>query len=471
MIWPLRLPRVAPLLVSALLTVISVARAEPANKSDIYISHFSLQRNWPETSSDKQLLEILKHRLREHGYETAVCKESEEAWDEIIDQLYEPVPYEEIEQSLMESKPCALPKPGTSIYSARLTLDYDPELHKRQATLYLLPLQGGGRKREGTYTHKDGAIESWYTVIDRVIEHAIQGTDGPVSIRIRLPKEAAVSDVVTMDGTSTWDPDGDAFELLWKVTVKACVGNGTALPRNGHACPEGTKLADLPVRDRAGDNVQIREFSVPMVGDYHIRVHAKLGAREEADRHFTVRAEPRRQWTLYTRQGITRLPTYFLTDREGSHIALFNSIGLQKRFIHRTSWHGWHEEVHYGLSVTSLKDLKSVAGAIGLSLDVVGRTLDRTGRYGLLSLGSIGVLGIGGDRRFETDHDEWGMFYTGFMGGYYAFGENYRFQRTKFCSNVCPSIALGPTVAVLHNATQKRVGISLGVETLIGIEF
>jgi hypothetical protein len=464
MTWLLRV-----LLVSCVLQLCSIVYAED---KEIFVGHVALVLNWRNEEEAKALFETFKHRLRDHGYQTNDCRETQEGWHDIIQRSDGAIPYDEIDKQLVATAECEFPTTAKHVYSARLILDYDPQLKRRQASLYLLPLTGGSEKLDGTYTHKQDMIERWYVVIDGVITRAIGRYNEETSIRVVMPKEGSVGDVVRLDATEAWDPDGEAFELRWNIRLKACVGKDTVLPRNKNTCPKGTTLQDWAVRDRAGKSRQVRELSIPMVGDYKIQVYSKVGRREEPVRRFTVRALPRRDWAMTATYGLLRLPTYFMGDlSDDSSLALVTTIGVDRRFVHRLGWLGWHEEVHYALSLSHLNDFGTPGEAIGASIEAGGRTLDRTGSYGVVNALRTSLLFIEAARSFDDEHFEWGQLGTFFIGGYYALGNNYIFEHTQFCSDVCPSFTIGPTMTAMYNYTHKRFGLGFGLEFSVVLEF
>lgn len=212
-----------------------------------------------------------------------------------------------------------------------------------------------------------------------------------------------------------------------------------------------------------------------MVGDYEVGVYAKIGAREETVQTFPLRAYPRRSWTFFARQGLLRLPKFFLSDSKKNELALVQGFGLLRRFVHRIGFIGWFEELHYGLSINSLQPLSTfnyegrATGSL-FALEISGRTLDRTGRYGVVSAASLAFSALNADRS-GNDETEWGWMVTSMIGGYYAFGENYLNRNTSFCQTVCPSISFGPTLSSMQNITAKKPGIVLGTEAVFGLEF
>jgi hypothetical protein len=340
--------------------------------------------------------------------------------------------------------------------------------------LHLVPLYDHP-KLDGTYGHQKGAPDTWYVVMDHVIRRTIGGKNEPTAIRLHVPRETTVGDVVQLDGRETWDPDGDAFELIWKVKVKGCVGKGKVLPRDQHDCPEGYKLDDWVVRTHAGSHGQNRELTIPLIGDYHVEVHAKIGQREEPVSSFLIRAFPRRAWSFYTKQGVLRAPTNFLSDSGKSELAFTQSFGLSRRYMHRLGFFGFYEEAHLGLSIGVLQQLstynyKGRNVATPFTVDVVGRELDRTGHYGVTTTGSFSVGPISATRG-GSEREEWAWLITTFIGGYYTFGDNNQFHENRFCFEYCPSVALGPTLTLLDNLTTDRIGISLGIEAQIALEF
>jgi hypothetical protein len=354
-------------------------------------------------------------------------------------------------------------------------LDYDTLLKNRRAVIHLISLDDPKAGLDGGYAHKPGEPAGWYDLMNRAIERTIRRFNENTAIRVSAPKEATVGQAVRVDGRTSWDPDGDAFELRWRVTVKACVGGGKMLPRDGGACPEGMKLDDAFVQDQAAGHDLTREFRVSLIGDYTIDVHAKIGAREEAVRSYRLRVFPRNDWTFFARIGALRLPKLFLSDSLDNEVGIVLGFGLLRRFLHRIGLFGWFEEVHYGLSVNFMEqgstfnwDGRAVSALF--TFDIVGRLLDRTGHYGMTSSSSMSVAAINALRR-GVDHDEFGWMITAMVGAYYTFGHNYVNETTSLCTSVCPSLTLGPTFTGMSNSSAHRVGLTFGVETIFGLEF
>jgi hypothetical protein len=454
------------------------ARAQTSQRPAVFISEVELITSWKnDPGVERSVVETFKELLRLHGYQTDDCEENAEAWQRIASRKSTPndiAEYRKLDERLIAAQKCTVPPDATRAYNVKLILSYDKLLKNRRAVLHLIAL-GDYESLDGGYAHKPGAVADWYDLMNRAIERAISRYNENTAIRVRAPKEATVAETVRVDGRSSWDPDGDAFELRWRVSVRACIGQGKVLPRDEHDCPTGMKLGDAPVFDQVGNQDSIREFRVPLIGDYQIDVHAKIGAREEPIRSYQLRAYPRRSWSLYSGQGLLRLPTNYVSDSGRSELALVQSFGLMRRFVHRLGIFGLYEEVHFGLAINSIQQFNDFnyegrRTSTNLTFDAVGRMLSRTGRYGLVTSSSISLSLISA-RRDGRDRDEIGWMNTTFIAGYYAFGNNYTSELSTFCGDICPSLALGPTLYAIRNLTAKRLGLALGGQLVAALEF
>jgi hypothetical protein len=454
------------------------ASAQPSERPAVFISEVELITSWKnDPGVERSIVETFKELLRLHGYQTDDCEENAEAWQKIASRKSAPndiVEYRKLDERLIAAQKCTVPPDATRAYNVKLVLSYDKLLKNRRAVLHLIAL-GNYESLDGGYAHKPGAVADWYDLMNRAIERAISRYNEKTAIRVRAPKEATIAETVRVDGRSSWDPDGDAFELRWHVTVQACIGQGKILPRDDHDCPTGMKLGDAPVFDQVADQDSIREFRVPLIGDYHIDVHAKIGAREEPVRRYELRAYPRRSWSFYSSQGVFRFPTNYVSDSGKREFAIVQGFGLMKRFVHRLGIFGLYEEVHFGLAINSIQQLNDFnyegrSTSTNLAFDAVARLLNRTGRYGLVTSNSLSVSFISA-RRAGRDRDELGWMNMTFIGGYYAFGNNYTSELSTFCGDICPSLALGPTLYAIRNITAKRVALALGLQLIAALEF
>ena len=466
------------LVLSACLLFPRMGHAEAAVSESAFISEVSLITSWKEDASiDKSLVETFKQLLRLHGYQVDDCEENTAAWQKIAARTATTNDlgnYQQIDERLVAAQKCIVPSSAVRAYDVKLILDFDPELKSRRAVIHLVAL-GDYPPIDGGYAHKPGASMGWYDLMNRAIERAMRHFNDPTAIRINVPSEAVVGDLVLLDARESWDPDGDAFELHWRVNVNACVGEPKALPTDRRACPAGMKRGPAPVHDQAAEHDLTREFRVPMVGDYEVGVYAKIGAREEPLRTYKLRAYPRRPWTFFARQGVLRLPKYFLSDTRRNELALQQGFGLMRRFVQRIGVYRWFEEIHYGLGFNSVQPASTfnyegkMTGAL-FTLEIATRTLDRTGRYGVVSNLSMSLAVLNAERS-GREHTEWGYILSAMFGGYYGFGDSYIDRETHFCQTVCPSISFGPTVATLQNISAKKVGFVLGTEAVFGLEF
>jgi hypothetical protein len=467
------------LVLSACLWLPRSAHAEAtAAPESAFISEVNLITSWKgDASIDRSVVETFKQLLRLHGYQVDDCEENTAAWQKIAARAATPndlATYQQIDERLVAAQKCIVPSSAVRAYDVKLILDYDPELKNRRAVIHLVAL-GDYPSIDGGYAHKPGQSMSWYDLMNRAIERAMRHYNEPTSIRINVPSEATVGEMVQLDARGSWDPDGDGFELRWRVNVNACMGAATVLPTDRRACPAGLKKGAAPVHEQAAEQDLTREFRVPMVGDYEVGVYAKIGAREEPLRIYQLRAYPRRAWTFFAREGLLRLPKYYLSDTRQRALARMQGIGVMRRFVHRIGFMRWFEEIHYGLSVNTMQPLSTfnyegkMTGTM-FTLEIAGRVLDRTGRYGVVSTASMSVSMLDAQRG-GRDRSEWGWMVSSMLGGYYALGENYVNRSTSFCQTVCPSISFGPTFATLQNTTAKKTGIVLGTEAVFGLEF
>jgi hypothetical protein len=469
---------VRSLVLSACLLSPRLLRAQQAVPEPAFISEVNLITSWKaDASIDRSVVETFKQLLRLHGYQVDECEENTAAWQRIAARAATPdVPgsYQQIDERLVSAQKCLVPSSALRAYDVKLVLDFDPELKNRRAVIHLVAL-GDHPSIDGGYAHKPGEHMGWYDLMNRAIERAMGHYNEPTSIRVQVPSEATVGDKVQLDGRGSWDPDGDAFELRWKVSVSACKDSSRALPSDRRACPAKMERGAAAVDQQAADQDLTREFRVPMVGDYEVGVYAKIGARSEPLRSYHLRAYPRRAWTFFSRQGLLRLPKYYLSDTRRNELALVQGFGIMRRFVHRIGVLRWFEEIHYGLGVSSVQPLRTFnyegkTTSTQFTLEIAGRTLDRTGRYGVVSAASMSVSMLDVERSGSA-RTEWGWMVTSMIGGYYAFGENYINRSTYFCQTVCPSIAFGPTLSSMVNVTAKRPGIVLGTEAVFGLEF
>ncbi|HET8935521.1 MAG TPA: hypothetical protein VFN67_18865 [Polyangiales bacterium] len=428
---------------------------------------------------DRSLIESFKELLRLHGYKTDDCQENTDAWLKLAERVGPQGidKYREIDQRLVAAQKCTVPPSALRSYSVKLILDHDKLLKNRRAVLHLVPL-GNYPSIDGGYAHKPGELVGWYDIMNRAIDRGLNGHDDETSIRMSAPTEAVVGEGVEVDGRGSWDSDGDAFELRWQVTVDACVRGDERVPvagADGSSCPEGMTRQDAVVYDQAARTDLIREFKVPMVGDYKIAAHAKIGAREEPERVLLLRAYPARSWAFYARVAFFPLPQYLLSDSRDRQLGYLSGIGLQRRFLHRLGTLGWYEEIHIGVGFDALNQRSTYnyeghAQALLMGVHLIGRTLDRTGRYGLASQSSFGAASFTAFRGAE-DSEEWGWFADALIGFYYAFTDNYIDRKSKFCATVCPSVTVGPTMHMLNNVQAKIRGISLGFQLMTHLEF
>lgn len=245
------------LVVSALLLLLLLplaGRADTAVPESAFISEVNLITSWERDASiDQSLVETFKQLLRLHGYRVDECEENTAAWQKIAARAVTTTDverYREIDERLVAAQKCVVPSSATRAYDVKLILDYDPELKNRRAVLHLVAL-GDYPGIDGGYAHKPGERMGWYDLMNRAIERAMRRFNDPTSIRIQVPSEATVGDMVQLDARGSWDPDGDAFELRWRVNVDACVGTKDSVPKDRRACPRGKKKGPAhPLRSR-----------------------------------------------------------------------------------------------------------------------------------------------------------------------------------------------------------------------------
>jgi hypothetical protein len=459
------------------------ARADDAGQSDdsslptVFISDVELITSWREDASvDRSLIESFKELLRLHGYQTDECQENTAAWLKIAERAGTQGidKYREIDQRLVAAQKCNVPSTATRSYSVKLVLDHDKLLKNRRAVLHLVAL-GNYASLDGGYAHKPGELAGWYDIMNRAIDRALNRYNDHTTIRVSLPEEAVVGETIVIDGRNSWDPDGDAFELRWKVTVDACFRGTERVPADGFDCPEGMQRGDAVVYEQAASHDLSREFKVPMVGDYKVMVQAKIGAREEPPQTFSLRAYPARNWAFSARVSFFPLPQYYLSDSRERQTGISTGFSLQRRFFHRVGLMGWYEEIALGLSLDTLNQASTYnyegrAQALFMGFQIIGRTLNRTGRYGLASNTTFGAV-VHGASRGGQESEEWGWFSDALLGFYYAFTDNYVDRRSKLCATVCPSIVVGPTLKVLNNVDARIRGASFGLELVTNLEF
>lgn len=454
--------------------------ADANEQSSVFISDVELITSWREDASvDRSLIESFKELLRLHGYQTDECQENTDAWLKVADRVGPQGidKYREIDRRLVAAQKCNVPPSAARSYSVKLILEYDELLKNRRAVLHLVSLDKHP-SIDGGYAHKPGELVGWYDIMNRAIDRALNHVNDVTAVHLDAPTEASVAEGVMVDARGTWDPDGDAFELRWRVSVDACVRGDERVPvagADGSSCPDGMTRQDLVVHDQAGGNDLTRAFNVPMVGDYKIAVHAKIGAREESPRTVLLRAYPARSWAFSARAGYFPLPQYLLSDFRERQSGLLLGLALQRRIVHRLGMLGWYEEIHLGLGLDALNQASTYnyeghAQALLMGFHFISRTLDRTGRYGLASHASLGVAAYSAFRGAK-DSEEWGWYGDGLLGFYYALTDNYVDKKSKLCATVCPSLTVGPTFNVLNNLDAKIRGISLGLQFMTHLEF
>jgi hypothetical protein len=379
------------------------------------------------------------------------------------------------QERILAQETCAVPADSPTVFSAQLGIHVDPATKTSRAVLRLIGL-GKRNVYSGGYSHKPGDVVSIPQLIDRAIVRTLKGFNEPTSLSVVVPSTAEVGETVSLDARSTWDADGDPFELQWRVRVPACVdGAGVPLPVDGQPCPHGTRRALVPTSHSTGEHDQMRKFGADLVGDYEVEVHSKVGNRDEPAQRFNVRVAPRRSNTLFARIHYLPLPRNFLRTTNDHDAGLLISAGLTRRFVHRVGLLGYFEEMHLGLSLSSLQPAKAFdfdTSAIGtfLGVEVAVRTLDRTGRFGLTwPLTLQGGLLIA--QRGDYDVNEPALMVQSGISGYFSFGENYRHRRNTMCLSLCPTVSLGPTLGAVYNVGTKNLGVPVGFEVVTGAEF
>ncbi|WP_437985164.1 hypothetical protein [Sorangium sp. So ce117] len=467
------------LLVSCLVTLAGNVLAQTATSKREFIQNIKLFTSQDSSANvDRTQIPIFKQLLEQHGYGTDNCKEAREGVQTMTTRASpdQPGSYERVGKRALfvAAIQCEVPNEDVLVYDAELVLDVDPVLKNRRAVLRFVPI-GPGKVKSGGYAHKPGELASWYDMVSRAIERTLAGFNEPTSIRLVLPEETRVGDTLRLDARSSWDPDGDAFELRWNITTKGCFGSKDATPIDGHPCPRGTVKGSVKVQDQAGLHELTREFRVPMVGDYEVRVHAKIGAREEPDRIYRIRAYPRRSNVFFSRVGYRMLPTDFLGSTGEREPALLINAGYLGRVAHRIGFFDRYEEVYWGFSLGALENARSfnfkgesMAALVGV--EAIARTLDRTGRFGFansLSLNGGMIRALRGD----YVHTEAAVVIEGMAGFYFLAGGNYVDKSVAYCAGVCPGITVGPTLSLFQNITTTKLGISGGLEIVMGMEY
>jgi hypothetical protein len=426
----------------------------------------------PNLEVNRGLISIFKGVLERFRYQVDDCEESLEP---LLTGKLRITDQESANQErlIVESR-CRVPE-EVLVFDAELVLTVDPELGNRRAVLRFVPPFSKQPVRSGGYAQKPGEPRaSWDDIISRGIERTLEGYNEPTAISLALPRSATVGETVRLDGRSSWDEDGDSFELRWRITTPGCVSQWAQLPVDHWPCPSGTVNGAVDVRAQSGQSANTREFRVPMIGDYEIAVHSKVGDREEPDRIFHLRAAPRRSRTFFSRVELLRLPTDFLKSGQETTPGLLTGLGYLRRIVHRIGLLGLYEEVHLGVSMSSMQALPTYGQTLALSsqlgMEVVPRVMDRTGRLGLSFPISLNGMLVS-TRRQDDLGTEVGFLVETMAGVYYAFGENYLDKRTSYCNKVCPSVTVGPTLTAMMNSSISKFGVSGGVEILMGMEF
>lgn len=453
--------------------------AQTAPPSKPFISAIQVKGSAnPQQGVDDTLVDLLKDALLRHGFQVDDCQLAMRGVQQVADNTSSlpEVDFAKIEsfERIVAEASCRVPE-GVPVYSAVLAFNVDGELKSRRAVLRVARL-GTGVMYAGGYANKPGELVPIHDMIDRAVRRALRSVNEPTVLSLVMPPTAEVGRTVNLDARSSWDPDGDPFKLVWDIRVPGCRKPGAdATPVDGWPCGNGSKREKVGVPHAVGNHDQTQTFTATMVGDYDIKLHASVGSHDEATRTYHVRVYPRRSRTFFARVEYLPLPTNFMRTIDEPEVALMDGIGYVGRLFHRLGFWGWYEDVSIGASLNSIQPLRAFdfdTSGIGttLGVEIFARTMDRTGRFGVSTPLSLqgGYLFA---RRGDYDRGEGVLMAKTALGGYFAFSENYRFSRSKICLSVCPSLEVGPTLSVLYNMRLKKVGIPLGVQMVMGVEF
>ena len=205
------------------------------------------------------------------------------------------------------SAQCQPAQDEATFYIAKFTLEEDQEYGgQKRATLQLLPIGDGTQDAPeyvGGYAHRPFVEnESWNTVVARAVARGIGGFNEPPAVHVQGDRKKRIGTLAVINAEDSWDPDGDPFELLWTVSVPACIPDGTKdnaqlLPYFGW-CPKGTAAGDHEVRMQAGSTGRERTFQPPIIGEYSVSVTPVRGPQ-------SGRGAGRRTWWSANRAGTT----------------------------------------------------------------------------------------------------------------------------------------------------------------------
>ncbi len=227
------------------------------------------------------------------------------------------------------SAQCLPPEGSTSFYIAKVTLDVEPDFgDQKRATVQLLPVGEDALQRQsfqGGYAHRPFVeAETWTTMLDRALSRALGQFNEPPSMYLEGKAKTRVGKPVGFDGSRSWDPDGDPFEIQWKASVPACVGEDRlggrkVLPRFGTGCPSGTQATSHTVPMTASESRRQRELLPAVIGEYTLTATALSGGEqvgEPVERKLKVR--PRHNHSFGTLISAQPVPAGLLADDEGA---------------------------------------------------------------------------------------------------------------------------------------------------------
>jgi hypothetical protein len=423
----------------------------------------------------KQLLEM-------HGYQANNCA----AVTEDLGRLKERTAprgdggYQRVAQleRLIAHTQCAIPEAiaMAHAYDAELTLSVDANLKNQRAVLRLTPLADTQHPLPGGFALRPGAQqEQWYDIMNAAIERTMGNINDPTSISLVLPDSAKVGETVHINGHKSWDSDGDAFELMWRVTTEVCEKEGEQLPVNNRLCPDGWQRRTAEVAMLPDEDHLTRRFVVPMVGDYAVHVFAKTGLRTEPEWVCPLRAYPRRPHMLFVNQTMLRLPRNFMHSTQEHRPATLFRVGYAYRSIHRIGILGAHEEIYAGGSIASLVDNgmfegNDVASGFLFGMEIVERFSRSDGRFGFATSQYVGSGAVAA-KRGDVDVGEAILAFEVAAGLYYQFGRNFIHSTDTYCDKYCPSFMIGPTVGGLMNLSTHKRALIGGGQVVMGVSF
>jgi hypothetical protein len=436
---------------------------------------------WDATPDQKQVnLGEFERLLAEYGFETNECPSARAGFKGWIRSRGYPVPVDKngtlaAEAVALEQEYCKIPEDNAIVFQAILTLSVEPlQQNRKRATLELRSLNPKtARTLRGGYSHKVGQVEEWNQVMNAAMARTVRGKDDETAILIKAPLEARVGDTVDIDGSETWDVDGDAFILHWSVLTEGCWDGARTVPVDG-GCPARTTRVTQAIQNSAGETKYWRTFSAPLVGDYQIAVHSTIGQHDSPPVVRSVRVSPRRPHSIFWRLSDLALPANFIASGAPKQPTYFVRVGYQQRVDARVGLLGAFEEVHLSGFLFTMNPPADFAkfdtGGTGVGLEASARTLTNDGRLALVS----GLLGAGGfliARRSDIERVEpvWTVQTNLLL--YYAAGPNYTNEPSRFCGRMCFDFNVGPMLAYWQDQTTGKKALVGGIEFGTSVAF